>query len=218
MALTAAIVFTLFSQISVISRFSAFITFLVSVQKAQTDPQANSRRSFQSTTADISLVPFVVVHSDAAANDLLELRDFDFVEAVGFDSLWKQSGVVTSDLTVISRQTFCSCAPSMSEVLIPPARPLDLTLKPAACQHDTGLSGCINMGGQRLRDGGKKLSGRPYWGHFRTAGSWSVPLQSLSLNRSMQEQHAGMKSGSFSKRYHGECVPMAAELPVLSQS
>lgn len=34
-----------------------------------------------------SLVPFIIVHSNAAPNDLLELRDFDFVETVRFDSL-----------------------------------------------------------------------------------------------------------------------------------
>lgn len=34
-----------------------------------------------------TLVPFIVVHANAAPDDLLELWDFDFVEAVWFDSL-----------------------------------------------------------------------------------------------------------------------------------
>lgn len=37
-----------------------------------------------------SLVPFIIVHTNAALNDLLELWDFDFVETVRFHSLWKQ--------------------------------------------------------------------------------------------------------------------------------
>lgn len=36
---------------------------------------------------ELSLVPFIVVHTNAALNDLLELWDFDFVETVRFNSL-----------------------------------------------------------------------------------------------------------------------------------
>lgn len=36
-----------------------------------------------------SLVPFIVVHTNAALNDLLELWDFDLVETVRFNSLRK---------------------------------------------------------------------------------------------------------------------------------
>lgn len=34
-----------------------------------------------------SLVPFIIVHTNAAPNDLFELWDFDFVETVWFNSL-----------------------------------------------------------------------------------------------------------------------------------
>lgn len=51
-----------------------------------------------------SLVPLIIAHANAAPDDLLELWDFDFVETVRFNSLWKQSeefyficGVSTAD-------------------------------------------------------------------------------------------------------------------------
>lgn len=50
------------------------------------------------------ILPFIFVHTYTALNDLLELRNFNFVEAVWLHALWMMKGNTMSGHAALTKQ------------------------------------------------------------------------------------------------------------------